>query len=120
MEMANRMERLDNRKKLIYVKLVHTAIWCVLVIAILYVLYAGIFDNVGTLAWFCIGLIFVECIVLLLCKGKCPLTLLAHRYANNPAEGFDIFIPAWLAKNNKIIFGTLFSVGFVLVLWRVL
>jgi len=114
------MEQLDNHKKLIYIKLTHTAVWSILVAAILYILYAGIFDSVGMLAWFCMGLIFVECITLLLCKGKCPLTLLGYRYANNPGEGFDIFLPTWLAKNNKIIFGTLFSVGFILVLWRVL
>jgi len=70
------------------------------------------------LTWFSIGLIFVEGIVLLLCKGKCPLTLLGHRYTNNPCEGFDIFLPVWLAKYNKTIFGILFSVGFALVLWR--
>ena len=114
------MELLVNRKKLIFIKLAHTAIWGILVAAILYILYAGIFDSVGMLAWFCIGLIFIEGIVLLLFKGKCPLTLLGYRYENNPIEGFDIFLPTWLAKNNKIIFGTLFLIGFILVVWRVL
>jgi hypothetical protein len=114
------MELSVKRKKLLLIKLAHTAIWGILVAAILYILYAGIFDNVGILTWFCIGLIFGEGIVLLLCKGKCPLTLLGYKYANNPIEGFDIFLPTWLAKNNKIIFGTLFLIGFILVVWRVL
>jgi len=70
------------KMKLYYIKLAHTIIWGILVAAILYILYAGIFDNVGMLSWFCIGLIFVEGIILLLCKGKCPLTLLDYRYAN--------------------------------------
>ena len=114
------MKRLDNNKKLILIKLAHTAIWGVLVIAILHVLYAGIFDSVGILAWFCVGLIFVEGIVLLICKGKCPLTLLAHNYADNRSVGFDIFLPVWLAEKNKLIFSTIFLVGFMLILWRVL
>ena len=95
-------------------------IWCVLVTAILYIIYAGIFDRVNMLVWFCIGLVFIECIILLICKWKCPLTILGYRYTDNHDIGFDIFLPAWLAKHNKAIFSILFSVGLALVLWRVL
>ena len=38
---------------------------------------------------------------------RCPLTDLAGRYADARPDGFDIFIPPWLAVNNKRIFGTL-------------
>ena len=114
------LRKRDDCKKLMLIKLVHTAIWCIFVTAILYVLYAGLFNRVGILAWFCIALIFVEGIVLVVCKGKCPLTLLARNYTNNPAVGFDIFLPAWLAEKNKLIFTTIFFVGFILVLWRTL
>jgi len=114
------MKRLDDNKKLILIKLIHTVIWCGFVVAILYILYAGIFDNVNMLVWFCIGLVFVEGIILLVCKGKCPFTLLGYKYTNNPRIGFDIFLPVWLAKYNKTIFAVLFSIGFILVLWRVL
>ena len=110
----------ENRTKLTLIKLVHTVIWCVLAAAILYVLYAGIFDRVNVLAWFCIGLVFIECVVLMICKWKCPLTLLGHRYTTNRDIGFDIFLPVWLAKYNKAIFSTLFAIGFALVLLRVL
>jgi hypothetical protein len=114
------MKTLDDNKKLILIKLIHTAIWCGFVVAILYILYAGIFDSVSMLVWFCIGLVFVEGIILLVCKGKCPFTLLGYKYTNNPRIGFDIFLPVWLAKYNKTIFAVLFSIGFILVLWRVL
>ena len=114
------MKRLDDNKKLILIKLIHTAIWGVFIVAILYILYAGIFDNVSMLVWFCVGLVFVEGIILLICKGKCPFTLLGYKYTNNPRVGFDIFLPVWLAKNNKTIFSVLFSIGFILVLWRTL
>jgi len=114
-----RMKKLDNNTKLLLVKLTHTAIWCVFVAAILYILYAGIFDSIGPLVWYCIGLVFLEGIVLLICKWRCPLTLLGYQYTDNPQVGFDIFLPVWLAKNNKTIFTILFAVGLVLVLWRV-
>ena len=113
------MKRLDNDNKLMLIKIAHTVIWCVFVIAILYILYAGIFDRVSGLVWFCIGLVFIEGIILLIFKGKCPFTLLGYKYANNPEIGFDIFLPAWLAKNNKLIFTSLFFIGLVLVLWRI-
>jgi len=113
-------EKTDNDKNLFLIKLTHTAIWCVFVVVILYVLYVGIFDRVGILVWFCIGLVFIEGIVLLVCKGKCPLTILGQKYTSNPIVGFDIFLPMWLAKNNKAIFSSLFLIGFMLVLWRVL
>ena len=114
------MEKLNNNKKLILIKLAHTAIWCVFVIAILYTLYAGIFDKVSVLVWVCIGLVFAEGIVLLICKGKCPFTLLAYNYTDNPQVGFDIFLPAWIAEKNKLIFSIIFFIGFILVVWRIM
>ena len=111
---------MNDDNKLILIKLTHTAIWGVFVFVILYVLYAGIFDRVSVLVWFCIGFVFIEGIILLICKGKCPLTLLGHKYTNSPSAGFDIFLPVWLARNNKTVFGTLFFIGFLLVLWRAL
>jgi len=109
----------NSHTMLILIKLSHTAIWCVFVVALLYILYAGIFDKVNTLVWVCIGLIFFEGIILMICKGKCPLTLVGYKYADNPQTGFDIFLPIWLAKNNKIFFSILFIIGLALVLWRV-
>ena len=113
------MKRLNDNTKLILIKLIHTVIWCVFVAAILYILFAGIIDRVNILVLICIGLVFIEGIVLLICKWKCPFTLLGQKYTGDHHIGFDIFLPRWLAKNNKTIFSTLFAIGFALVLWRV-
>ena len=102
------------------IKSIHTAIWGIFAAAIFYILFAGIFDRVNLLAWICIGLVFVECAVLLIYKWKCPFTLLGQKYTDNHEVGFDIFLPAWLAKHNKTIFGSIFLIGLALVLWRVL
>ena len=109
------VKNITDDARLFLIKLAHTVIWYVFVAAIFYVLYAGISDKVNILAWLCIGLVFVEGIVLFLCKGKCPFTLLGYKYTNNPQVGFDIFLPAWLAKNNKLIFTILFLIGLTLV-----
>jgi len=51
-------------------------------------------------------------------RGRCPLTDWAARYTEDRAANFDIYLPDWLARNNKAIFGTLFAVNELIVLWR--
>ena len=114
------MKRLEDSTKLFLVKLAHTAIWYVFTAAILYTFYAGVFDRVDRLVWYCIGLVFLEGVILVICRWRCPLTLLGEKYTDDTRIGFDIFLPAWLAKHNKTIFSILSFVGFALVLWRVL
>ena len=109
-----------NQKKLILIKLLHTFIWAILVAAIFYIIYAGLFDKVNCLVWICIGAIIIEAVVLLICKWRCPLTLIASKYTEQQHIGFDIYIPNGLAKYNKIIFTSLFMFGVVLVIWRMM
>jgi hypothetical protein len=49
--------------------------------------------------------------------GRCPLSDLAARYTDERASNFDIYLPNWLASRNKTIFGTLFVVNELIVLW---
>ena len=112
------MKPLSDAEKLIAVKLIHTLIWFIFVAAVLYVFYAGAFNRINKLVWYCIGLILIEGVVLLINKGKCPLTSLACKYTDAHPTGFDIFLPEWLAKYNKILFSALFLVGLSFVLWR--
>ncbi len=42
---------------------------------------------------------------------RCPLTGLAGRYTTDRADNFDIFLPEWLARHNKLLFGSLFAVS---------
>ncbi len=107
-------------RKLLIIKLIHTLIWVLFVAVIFYVLYTGITDTVNLYTWIGIGLIIGEGIVLLLFKLYCPLTVLARRYSESTKDNFDIFLPNWLAKHNKLIFTTIFLIGVVLVLYRVL
>ncbi len=104
--------------KLFWIKLVHTLIWLFFVIVIFYVLYSGITGNINIYTWVGIGLVIGEGAVLLIFKMFCPLTLLARKYSDSTKDNFDIFLPNWLAKNNKLIFTTIFLVGFILVLTR--
>jgi hypothetical protein len=57
-------------------------------------------------------------IVLLANRMRCPLTGIAARYTDDRSDNFDIFLPAWLARHNKVIFGTLLAFGEVYLLWQ--
>jgi hypothetical protein len=48
------------------------------------------------------------------------LTDVAARYTDARQDNFDIYLPLWLARHNKSIFGTLYAAGllFALARWR--
>lgn len=106
--------------KLLTIKLLHTLIWVFFVAVIFYILYSGITDNITNYTWIAFGLVFGEGLILLLFKMFCPLTLIARKYSDSQKENFDIFLPNWLAKYNKLIFTTIFVVGLIIVLFRTL
>jgi hypothetical protein len=43
---------------------------------------------------------------------------LAGRYTDERADDFDIYLPLWLARHNKTIFGVLLVAGELIVIER--
>jgi hypothetical protein len=107
-------------KKLFYLKLMHTIIWFFYVLIISYIFYAGIYNKINLYLWIAIGLVIIEGIILIIFKGKCPLTVLGYKYTDSHEVGFDIYLPRWLAKYNKMIFGTIFVIGILIIIYRIL
>ena len=64
------------------------------------------------------GIVLVEVAVLALNRLRCPLTAVAARYTDDRRDNFDIYLPLWLAKYNKHIFGVLYGAGLLLGLVR--
>jgi hypothetical protein len=98
------------------IKLLHTVIWAFFAACIVALPVAGFihrFDWAVILTM----LTLVECGVIALNKGRCPLTNWAGRFADEGKNNFDIFLPNWLARRNKVIFGVLFVVNELIVLW---
>ncbi|MEO5681283.1 MAG: hypothetical protein ABIQ88_01515 [Chitinophagaceae bacterium] len=100
------------------IKLVHTCIWMFFNAIIIYLFYATVSNNIGKWVFVCIGIILTEGLILLCFRGKCPLTLLAKRYGDSTKDNFDIWLPNWLAKYNKLIYTTLFAASVILLIWR--
>jgi hypothetical protein len=96
--------------KLQQIKLLHTVIWVVMVGVILLLPIAA-WLGYFRLALGLTLLILCECLVLAFNGWRCPLTDVAARYTNERADNFDIYLPLWLARYNKLILGTLFIAG---------
>ena len=63
-----------------------------------------------------VGAVLVEVLVLVANRMRCPLTDVAAKFTDDRRDNFDIFLPLWLARHNKRIFGTLFALDLMLTL----
>ena len=97
------------------IKFLHTVIWAVLAASILILPVTAVFRRFRWAA-FLSALILLECVVLAVNGGRCPLSDLARQFTSNSADNFDIYLPNGLARHNKIIFGSLFLSGELLVI----
>jgi hypothetical protein len=104
----------------LHIKLVHTAIFAILSMCVLYVLASGAVDRITPWTWCAIAAIVVEGIVLFVNNGKCPLTAVAERLGATNGSVSDIYLPKWFADRIFPICGTLFLIGCVLIAVRVL
>jgi hypothetical protein len=114
-EAATQTEASMTQRKLRCVKLLHTVVWAVFAGSIVAI---PVFAHLQHLraAWVLIGFVFFEVLVLAFNAMRCPLTAVAARYTCDRRENFDIYLPLWLARYNKHVFGTLYVAGIVYTL----
>lgn len=103
---------------LVLIKILHTAVWVFFNVVLFYLLYAVVTDKIDNWVWLGIGLILLEGAVLLVFKSICPITLLARHYTDSTRDNFDIYLPNWLARHNKLIYTTFFVLILVALLYR--
>jgi predicted MFS family arabinose efflux permease len=101
------------RARLVAVKLIHTAVWAFFVAAIAGVPLAAWLGHDGWSA-ICAAVVAVEAVVLAVNGMRCPLTDVAGQFTEDRRDNFDIYLPEWLARHNKGIFGTLYVAGCIL------
>jgi uncharacterized membrane protein len=99
-------------RTLFAIKLFHTVVWAIFAGCIIAIPFAV---HAGRMLWaaLLIGIVMAEVLVIAVNRGSCPLTPIAARYTADRRPNFDIFLPAWLARYNKLIFGALFAGGLV-------
>jgi len=111
---------MEERTKLILIKIIHTLIWLFFNLVLFYMAYAVINNRIDKFVWMGIGCIVLEGIVLLIFKWQCPLTVVARNYSDSKKDNFDIYLPNWLAKYNKAIYITIFGIIILGVFFRML
>ncbi|WP_428665587.1 hypothetical protein [Runella sp.] len=109
---------MSKNSKLILVKSIHTAVWLFFNAVIFYLLVAVIIGKIDQWVWICIGLIALEGLTLLVFKNVCPITLIARKYSNSEKDNFDIYLPNWLAKYNKLIYTTIVFIAILILGYR--
>lgn len=104
--------------KLTLIKITHTLVWLYFNFIIFYMLYAVIINKIDWWVWIGYGFIFLEVITLLIFKFFCPLTLMARKYSNSPKNNFDIYLPNWLAKYNKLVYTLILIIIIVITIYQ--
>jgi hypothetical protein len=102
--------------KLRFIKMIHTLVWAVFAGSIVAI---PVYASAGgvTVAWGLIGFVFFEVVVLVVNRMRCPLTDVAGRYTSDRQDNFDIYLPLWLARYNKQVFGGLYVAGILYTVW---
>ena len=109
-----------NETKLTLIRIIHTLIWLFFNVVIFYMLYAAITNKLDKWLWIGFGLFILEGIVLLLFKFFCPLTVMARKYSDSSKANFDIYLPHWLAKYNKLIYTSILAVIMLITIYQLL
>jgi hypothetical protein len=107
----------NGRRALTLVKVTHTVVWAFFAACILAIPVASWRGEHATAAWLA-AIVLVEVAVLALNNMHCPLTAVAAKYTRNRRANFDIYLPEWLARNNKVVFGALYVIGVAFALAR--
>lgn len=105
------------RSPLVLIKLLHTLVWAVFAGCIMAIPIASWWGQHQLAAWLS-GFVALEVLVLVANRWTCPMTDWAARYTDARHPNFDIYLPQWLARYNKHIFGTLYVLGMAYALAR--
>jgi hypothetical protein len=97
-------------RRLSAIRVLHSAVWAVFTSCILAIPVLASQGRFGAAAMLAV-LVFGEVVVLWLNRWSCPLTAVAARYTDDRSANFDIYLPEWLARYNKQIFGPLYVAG---------
>jgi hypothetical protein len=108
----------DDARRLAVVRGLHTAIYLVMVAAVLILLFAAVTGYSGFWLWASLGLLAVESVVFVGNGFRCPLTALAVRYGAEKGYAFDTFLPESFTRHTFRFFGSLMVIGLVLLVLR--
>ena len=111
---------MNDTNKLTLIKSIHTLIWVFFNVVIFYMLYAVIVNKLDYLLWIGYGLFILEGIILAWFKFFCPLTIMTRKYSDSDKANFDIYLPGWLARYNKLIYTSILGIILIITIYKLL
>ena len=108
---------MSNQRALRAIKLAHTVIWAFFVACIIAIPVYSWAGRYAVAGWLSVVVLF-EALIVVFNSWRCPLTAVAARYTSDRRDNFDIYLPLWLARYNKQVFGTLWLAGVAFTLYE--
>lgn len=105
-------------RRLAIVRAVHTAVYAVMGIAAVALLFAGVTGARGMWLWISLALLSVEGLVFALNGMRCPLTTMAHRYGARHDSTFGTFAFDDLARRAFPLLVLATAIGTLLLVMR--
>jgi len=103
-----------------FVKALHIVFFLVFNGFLVIFLYEVIADRITLLSTLALATFFVETIILVANRWKCPLTVYAEELGLPSGRVTDVFLPRWIADRAYQIYGVLFGAGISLLVVRLL
>jgi hypothetical protein len=109
---------MTNAQHLAIIRSVHTAIYAVMAVSTFTLLYAGATARHGAWLWVALAVLAIEVVVFAGSGMKCPLTALAVKYGAKTGHVFDTLLPERFTRYTFRFFGTVMTVGLLLLAAR--
>lgn len=93
------------------IKTIHTAVYLMMVMAVLYTLYAAITKTYGGLLYVSLGLVAIESLVFFGNRMECPFTALTKKYGDPKGCMDSTFFPEKCIRYTFWIFAAIFCLG---------
>ncbi len=108
---------MDNKKKIVYIKLIHSVIFLFMVTCLVYIFYCAVVGRYDWMLLIALAAIFVEGIVLIINRWTCPFTKLAQKYGDENGAVTDLFIPTRYARHTFNVFTVIFIIELIWLAW---
>jgi uncharacterized membrane protein YuzA (DUF378 family) len=105
-------------KTVLYIKIIHSLLFFLIGICTIYAFVAAVFNQVSILTWIAFVIVVIELLALLLNDWRCPLTDLAEDHGAKVGSVADLFLPQWVSDYLFTIFGVVFALTCMLLVWR--
>lgn len=101
-----------------YIKLIHSFLFFLIGICTIYVFITAAFGHITSFTWIAFAIAIIELLALGFNNWRCPLTDLAEQQGAQVGSVADLFLPKVISDHLFTIFGILFGITCLLLVWR--